>query len=233
MMAFSLAFVVYFMGFVSAVVSDTCRESAKDIVTLRDLEEKVDRRDWIQIYVSEFDPQQNYGKCNVRWNEPDSNNIIYRQLVCYNFRFKDCEDFGRAVKRSVDECGRAEENGENTTMDAKFYSQDATQYLWYDQCYEYDAFGACAVRYLDLLVKASRIVYTKKQELDLFQLPWHLIAEDLNTNFDLDMSDFLLKFTWIDRECGYDGKGRPVSATFGDDKKRNKISKPKGPKRTY
>ncbi|XP_060570854.1 uncharacterized protein LOC132729130 [Ruditapes philippinarum] len=94
-------------------VAGVCRMSPKDLVTLQDLEEKVDGMDWIQIYVFEDRSNQNYGKCNVRWNlPPDSDGFIRRQLICYNFNYEACEDFERALKRSVDECGRAQENAE-------------------------------------------------------------------------------------------------------------------------
>jgi hypothetical protein len=33
-------------------------------------------------------------------------------------------------------------------------------------------------------------------ELDLQGLPWHLIASDLKTHFNMDMSDDKVKFSW-------------------------------------
>lgn len=38
---------------------------------------------------------------------------------------------------------------------------------------------------------------TPDRDLDLYQLPWDKISEDLMKNFDLNISDRLLRFTWL------------------------------------
>ncbi|XP_060554849.1 uncharacterized protein LOC132715799 [Ruditapes philippinarum] len=208
--------------FVTSAVSETCNETPscsifpnqdRGVVTLQSLTQKVQSKHWIMIYYTQFSSTQTYGKCNFRWHAPNSDQNVKRELMCYNFDLKECEDYERLVKRKTSDCSRGEENGVNTTMDAKFYSQDLDHYFWYDSCYEYDSDNKCTTRYLDLLVSKTRYSDSDDSELDLQGLPWHLIASDLKYHFNMDMSDDKMKFSWKGPECGFDGKLIETSGT--------------------
>ncbi|XP_045184391.2 uncharacterized protein LOC123542551 [Mercenaria mercenaria] len=207
-----------------------------NVVTMEDLQKEIENGVWAMIYYSEFDSKQTYGKCNFKWHVPNENNVVRRQVTCYNFDLEECEDYGQNVKRKVDNCGTAEENGVNAIMDAKFYSQDIFHYFWYDSCYEYDSNNECTVRFLDLMVRKKRVLskpsfqavspysyrprnYKKyqparqyrfrtpaKQVLDLHGLPWDLISADLKNLIDLNIGEDFMKFSWLGPECGFDGK---------------------------
>lgn len=46
---------------------------------------------------------------------------------------------------------------DQVVMNAKFYSQDLSQYIWYKACYSYTTNGECDEAYLDLLVRETRV----------------------------------------------------------------------------
>ncbi|XP_060574325.1 uncharacterized protein LOC132732007 [Ruditapes philippinarum] len=201
-------------SFVTSAVTETCNEMPscslfpnqdRGIVSVQDMIQEVQSKHWIMIYYSQFSTKQTYGKCNFRWNAPDSDQNIRKDLMCYNIDIEKCESFDQIVKRKVSDCSRVEEY-ENTKLYSKFYSQDLKTYVWFYTCYTSDEGNDCTAEYIDLLVSKNKFPDSSDSELDLQGLPWHLIATDLKTHFNMDMSDDKVKFSWKGPECGFDGK---------------------------
>ncbi|XP_060588624.1 uncharacterized protein LOC132744032 [Ruditapes philippinarum] len=108
-------------SYMTSAVSETCNETPscslfpnqdRGVVSVEDVTQKVQGKHWILIYVSKISPlPQTYGKCNFRWNTPDSDQNIRMELMCYNSTLKECGNYERVIRRKVFDCNRAEEYG--------------------------------------------------------------------------------------------------------------------------
>ncbi|XP_053386952.1 uncharacterized protein LOC123542898 [Mercenaria mercenaria] len=177
-----------------------------DLVSAQDLRnQNMTSGGWTMIYGSEFALKQSYGKCNYKWIPMESDNVIKRQHICYNNDLKRCESFDAFVTWVDDECGRVKEIEVNNTMTGTFFSQDVQQYLLYYMCFNQTSAGACAVRYLDIIVKDYRYKDSLDKELDLKGMPWHLLSADLKNNFGFEFSSQEINFHWKGPECNFDG----------------------------
>ncbi|XP_060596401.1 uncharacterized protein LOC132750434 [Ruditapes philippinarum] len=90
-------------------------------------------------------------------------------------------------------------------MMGKFYSQDPRQYLFYYTCYYSTDPDICDVDYLDIILRKKQHKDSATNELDLGQVPWHMIAADLKNIYNMEFTNDKVMFQAKGPVCDFNG----------------------------